>query len=104
MTDSNMAMASSYDYGLSRFRHNRDFRLLRRTELAGRTTAARGRVRLAWLIGGATAMGVGICPCTTSECWLSACRYGALRLAGVLLSLLAAVSRCRPGCGTAGQS
>jgi PAS domain S-box-containing protein len=29
-------------------------------ELAGRTTAARGRVRLAWLVGGATAMGLGI--------------------------------------------
>ncbi len=29
-------------------------------DLAGRTTAARGRIRLAWLAGGATAMGVGI--------------------------------------------
>src|SRR5438105_4128634 len=29
-------------------------------DLAGRTTAARGRVRLAWLIGGAAAMGSGI--------------------------------------------
>lgn len=29
-------------------------------DLAGRTTAARGRVRLAWLAGGATAMGLGI--------------------------------------------
>ncbi|MBV8478097.1 MAG: PAS domain S-box protein, partial [Acidobacteria bacterium] len=29
-------------------------------ELAGRTTAARGRVRLAWLAGGAIAMGLGI--------------------------------------------
>ncbi|HEY1271919.1 MAG TPA: MHYT domain-containing protein [Terriglobales bacterium] len=29
-------------------------------ELAGRTTAAKGRVRLAWLAGGATAMGLGI--------------------------------------------
>lgn len=29
-------------------------------DLAGRTTAARGRVRLTWLAGGATAMGVGI--------------------------------------------
>src|SRR5216684_7630638 len=29
-------------------------------DLAGRTTAARGRARLAWLICGATAMGVGI--------------------------------------------
>ena len=29
-------------------------------DLAGRTTAAKGRVRLIWLAGGATAMGVGI--------------------------------------------
>src|ERR1700687_2335323 len=29
-------------------------------DLAGRTTAASGRVRLIWLVGGATAMGVGI--------------------------------------------
>jgi PAS domain S-box-containing protein len=29
-------------------------------DLAGRTTAARGRIRLAWLAGGAIAMGVGI--------------------------------------------
>lgn len=29
-------------------------------DLAGRTTATRGRVRVAWLTGGAIAMGVGI--------------------------------------------
>ena len=29
-------------------------------DLAGRVTAARGRARLAWLVGGATAMGLGI--------------------------------------------
>src|ERR1700682_5089974 len=29
-------------------------------DLAGRTTASRGRVRLVWLSGGATAMGLGI--------------------------------------------
>src|ERR1700677_3113735 len=29
-------------------------------DLAGRVTAARGRIRLAWLGGGATAMGIGI--------------------------------------------
>ena len=29
-------------------------------DLAGRITAAKGRVRLAWLVGGATAMGLGI--------------------------------------------
>src|SRR5205823_6841893 len=29
-------------------------------DLAGRTTAARGRIRLTWLAGGATAMGIGI--------------------------------------------
>src|SRR5256885_3789832 len=31
-----------------------------RSDLAGRTTAARGRIRLTWLAGGATAMGIGI--------------------------------------------
>src|ERR1700733_10978070 len=30
-------------------------------DLTGRVTAARGRVRLAWLSAGAVAMGVGIC-------------------------------------------
>ena len=29
-------------------------------DLAGRVTAASGRARLAWLIGGSTAMGIGI--------------------------------------------
>jgi NO-binding membrane sensor protein with MHYT domain len=29
-------------------------------DLAGRVTAASGRTRLAWLIGGSTAMGIGI--------------------------------------------
>jgi two-component system, sensor histidine kinase and response regulator len=29
-------------------------------DLAGRTTASRGRVRLVWLAGGAAAMGLGI--------------------------------------------
>ncbi len=29
-------------------------------DLAGRTTASRGRIRLVWLAGGATAMGLGI--------------------------------------------
>src|SRR5437868_2106424 len=29
-------------------------------DLAGRTTAARGRLRFAWLVGGASAMGIGI--------------------------------------------
>ncbi|HZZ14427.1 MAG TPA: MHYT domain-containing protein, partial [Candidatus Sulfotelmatobacter sp.] len=29
-------------------------------DLAGRVTAVRGRVRLAWLSGGAVAMGIGI--------------------------------------------
>jgi NO-binding membrane sensor protein with MHYT domain len=29
-------------------------------DLAGRVTAARGRVRLIWLMGGASAMGLGI--------------------------------------------
>src|SRR5713226_8851462 len=61
MTDSNMAMASSYDYRLVALSVViAIFASYAALDLAGRTTAARGRVRLAWLIGGATAMGVGI--------------------------------------------
>ena len=61
MTDPNMAMASSYDYRLVALSVViAIFASYAALDLAGRTTAARGRVRLAWLIGGATAMGVGI--------------------------------------------
>src|SRR5712691_10271901 len=61
MTDSNMAMASSYDYRLVALSVIiAIFASYAALELAARTTAARGRVRLAWLIGGATAMGTGI--------------------------------------------
>src|SRR5438094_4121608 len=61
MLDPNMAMVSSYDYRLVTLSvviaMLASYAAL---DLAGRTTEARGRVRLAWLIGGATAMGVGI--------------------------------------------
>jgi len=61
MIDPNMAMVSSYDYRLVTLSvviaMLASYAAL---DLAGRTTAARGRVRLAWLVGGATAMGVGI--------------------------------------------
>src|SRR5258708_31374584 len=61
MTDSNMAMVSSYDYRLVALSIIiAIFASYAALELAGRTTAARGRALLAWLIGGATAMGVGI--------------------------------------------
>src|SRR5260370_7998347 len=61
MTDPNMAMVSSYDYRLVALSIIiAIFASYAALELAGRTTAARGRVRLAWLIGGTTAMGVGI--------------------------------------------
>src|SRR5712692_1905677 len=61
MTDPNMAMASSYDYRLVALSVViAIFASYAALDLAGRTTAARGRVRLAWLVGGATAMGVGI--------------------------------------------
>src|SRR6266849_322039 len=55
MMDLNMALVSSYDYRLVAI--SASYAAL---DLAGRTTAARGRARLAWLIGGATAMGIGI--------------------------------------------
>src|SRR5437870_11374035 len=61
MIDPNMAMVSSYDYRLVVLSVViAIFASYAALDLAGRTTAARGRVRLAWLIGGATAMGVGI--------------------------------------------
>src|SRR5712692_2669130 len=61
MTDPNMVMASSYDYRLVALSVMiAIFASYAALDLAGRTTAARGRARLAWLIGGATAMGVGI--------------------------------------------
>src|SRR5467141_2023097 len=61
MTDANMALVGSYDYRLVTLSVLiAMFASYTALDLAGRTTAARGRVRLAWLIGGATAMGVGI--------------------------------------------
>src|SRR6266852_9019067 len=61
MIDPNMAMVSSYDYRLVVLSVViAIFASYAALDLAGRTTAARGRVRLAWLVGGATAMGVGI--------------------------------------------
>jgi PAS domain S-box-containing protein len=61
MIDPNMAIVSSYDYRLVALSvliaMLASYAAL---DLAGRTTAASGRVRLAWLVGGATAMGVGI--------------------------------------------
>src|SRR5260370_3826279 len=61
MTDSNMAMASCYDYRLVALSVIiAIFASYAALELAGGTTAARGRGRLAWPTGGATAMGVGI--------------------------------------------
>src|SRR6266571_928211 len=61
MTDPNLVMASSYDYRLVALSVLiAIFAAYAALDLAGRTTAARGRVRLAWLTGGATAMGMGI--------------------------------------------
>src|SRR5438445_3636301 len=56
-----MAMIGSYDYRLVALSVLiAIFASYAALELAGRTTAASGRTRLAWLVGGATAMGVGI--------------------------------------------
>src|SRR3989449_11432731 len=56
-----MAMIGSYDYRLVALSVLiAMFASYAALELAGRTTAASGRTRLAWLVGGATAMGVGI--------------------------------------------
>ena len=42
--------------------------------LTGRVTIAYGRVRLAWLIGGAITMESVSGRCTLSPCWLLVCR------------------------------
>jgi two-component system sensor histidine kinase/response regulator len=61
MMDPDKAMVSSYDYGLVALSIViAIFASYAALDLAGRTTEARGRVRLVWLTGGATAMGVGI--------------------------------------------
>src|SRR6266481_7027349 len=61
MIDANMALVGSYDYRLVTLSVLiAIFAAYAALDLAGRTTAARGRVRLAWLIGGAAAMGSGI--------------------------------------------
>jgi two-component system, sensor histidine kinase and response regulator len=61
MIDPNMAMVSSYDYRLVVLSVLiAMFASYAALDLAGRITAASGRTRLAWLLGGATAMGVGI--------------------------------------------
>src|SRR6266498_2205931 len=61
MIEPNLALVGSYDYRLVTLSFViAIFASYAAIDLAGRTTAARGRVRLAWLIGGATAMGVGI--------------------------------------------
>src|SRR5258708_7739378 len=55
------AMAGSYNYHLVALSVLMAvFACYAALDLAGRTTTASGRVRRAWLAGGATAMGVGI--------------------------------------------
>src|SRR2546427_4315348 len=61
MTEAGTAMITSYDDRLVALSVMiAIFASYAALDLAGRTTAARGRARLAWLTGGATAMGVGI--------------------------------------------
>src|SRR5437870_13380405 len=56
-----MSMIGSYDYRLVALSVLiAIFAAYTALDLAGRTTAARGRARPAWLAGGATAMGIGI--------------------------------------------
>jgi PAS domain S-box-containing protein len=62
-------------------------------ELAGRLTAARGRPRLFWLIGGSAAMGMGICATHYVDMFaLSLPMPVFYHLPAVLLSLLAAIT------------
>src|SRR5579864_2853922 len=61
MISGNAALASSYDYSeVARSVLIAIAASYAALDLAGRVNAARGRVRLAWLGGGATAMGIGI--------------------------------------------
>src|SRR5712692_11127195 len=56
-----VALPSSYDYRLVALSVLiAMFASYSALDLGGRTAAARGQSRLAWLVGGATAMGVGI--------------------------------------------
>jgi NO-binding membrane sensor protein with MHYT domain len=61
MSNSDMVMVGSYDYGLVAL--SVVIAILgsyTALDLAGRVTVARGSLRLLWLVGGATAMGIGI--------------------------------------------
>jgi len=61
MVSANAALASSYDYHeVARSAVIAVAASYVGLDLAGRVTAAMGRARLAWLGGGATAMGIGI--------------------------------------------
>jgi PAS domain S-box-containing protein len=61
MISANAALSGSYDYGeVARSVLIAIAASYAALDLAGRVTAARGRVRLAWLSGGAIAMGIGI--------------------------------------------
>jgi len=61
MISGNAALPGSYDYSeVARSVFIAIAASYAALDLTGRITAARGRIRLAWLIGGAAAMGVGI--------------------------------------------
>jgi PAS domain S-box-containing protein len=61
MVSANAALPGSYDYGeVARSVLIAIATSYAALDIAGRVTAARGRVRLAWLSGGAIAMGIGI--------------------------------------------
>jgi PAS domain S-box-containing protein len=61
MISANAALSGSYDYGeVARSVWIGTAASYAALDLAGRVTAASGRVRLVWLGGGATAMGIGI--------------------------------------------
>jgi NO-binding membrane sensor protein with MHYT domain len=61
MISANAALSGSYDYGeVARSVLIAIAASYAGLDLAGRVTAAKGRIRLAWLSGGAAAMGIGI--------------------------------------------
>jgi hypothetical protein len=76
MISANAAMTGSYDYSeVARSVWIAIAASYAALDLAGRVTAASGRIRLAWLGCGAAAMGIGIWRCTLRGCWPSTCLY-----------------------------
>ncbi len=75
MISASAALTGSYDYNqVPRSVLIAIFASYAALDFTGRVTAARGRGRLAWLSGGAIAMGLGIWAMHFRGCWRCACQ------------------------------